>query len=302
MKKNISREFRVGLMVITAIFLFYFGFNYLKGTSIFQKNNQYTGYFENLDGLVKQSQVMVKGYKVGQVSDIQYDFTKEKPFTVKIEINDNLSLPVGTTMLLTDDGLLGGKIIELIYASDATSQGAHKRNDILNTSTASGLMSELSGGLMPRLENVLLQADSLLLSLRLLTESPLLDASLISIEKTSADLAASSAQLKLLMQHQMPTLLKDVSGIADDLKGTTENIKNIDFTGIVQNADYTVKNIQVLSEKLNDKENSLGLLLNDKSLYINLNSTAENADKLLIDLKENPKRYVNISVFGGKNK
>ncbi len=300
MKSKISREVRVGLMVAVAIFLFYFGFNYLKGVSIFQSTNQYTGVFEELDGLVKSSPVKIKGFKVGQVSDIRFDFSKDEPFVVKIEVDNNISLPIGTEMLLTDDGLLGGKIIELVYSEDYADSGNHQKNDVLPTAVSKGLMDDLSASLIPKVENIALQADSLLSSIRKLIDNPLIEASLASIEKTSADLALTSAELKNLTGRQLPAILENVDGMTNDLKITTENIKNIDFAGTMQKADYTVKNLQDLTGKLNDNEGSLGLLMNDKELYIRLNNTVESADKLLIDLREHPKRYVNFSLFGGK--
>ncbi len=300
MSKKFSREIKVGLMVLVSIFLFYFGINFLKGSNIFQKSNQYIGHFENLDGLVKSSQVKVKGYKVGQVSEILYDFTKNEAFTVKITVDNNIKIPKGTVMMLADDGLLGGKIIDLVYPMQANANDVYKRNDVLPTGVNGGLMAELTGDMMPKIERVVEQTDSLLLSVRKLVESPHLNTSLYAIERTTSDLAATSAQLKSMMSNQFPTVMNDVAAITSDFKETSGNLKKIDFAGTMESADYTVKNLQNFTEKLNSNESSLGLLMNDKNLYFNLNNTAESADKLLIDLKENPKRYVHFSLFGGK--
>ena len=102
------------------------------------------------------------------------------------------------------------------------------------------------------------------------------------------------------MSNQMPAMMNNMNAITGDFKLVSENLKKVDFAGTIENVDFTVKNLQTFSNKLNSPENSLGLLINDKNLYINLNNTAESADKLLIDLKENPKRYVHFSLIGKK--
>lgn len=302
MKKNIfTREVKVGLMVIAAIFILYFGLNFLKGIDIFQKTNMYYGQFEDIGGLVPSAPVYIKGYKAGQVEEVKYDFSKKESFLVKISITNDIRLPEATIMQLADEGLMGGKVIQLIYAPVTAGQKMHKPHDILPTEVSTGLMATVAGDLMPKIENVATQADSLLRSVRTLIERKEISNSLSSIEKTTADLSASSAQLKELLNNQLPSILNDVNTVTGDFKQVSGNLRNIDFAKTVNSVDYTLKNLQTLTDKINSNESSLGLLMNDKTLYINLSNTANAADKLLIDLKENPKRYVSFSLIG-KNK
>ena len=300
MKNKFTREVKIGIMVLIAIFLLYFGLNFLKGLDIFQKNLNYIGHFENVDGLVKSSSVKVKGFKVGQVSEIQYNFSKKESFKVVITISNDIKLPIGTVMLLTDDGLLGGKVIELVYDPLTSNQLTHKNNDELATQVSTGLMASLAGSLMPKIEKMVVQADSLLLSVRNLTESQQLTNTMISLERTTADLAVTSSKLKGMMSNQLPSVMNDMTAITGDFRLVSENLKKVDFAGTMENVDFTVKNLQSFTNKLNSPESSLGMLINDKKMYINLNSTVESADKLLIDLKENPKRYVHFSLLGKK--
>ncbi|MHB9055177.1 MAG: MlaD family protein [Paludibacteraceae bacterium] len=300
MKMKFTREVKIGLMVLVAIFILYFGINFLKGIDIFQKESNYIGYFENIDGLVKSSPVKVKGFKVGQVSDILYDFSKRESFTVVISVSNDIKLPIGTIMKLSDDGLMGGKVIELVSEPLTNNVKLHKNKDELPTEVGTGIMASVAGSLMPKIEKVAMQADSLLLSVRKLTDSEHLNNSMKSLEATTADLAISSAQLRGIMSNQFPSLMNNMTAITGDFQLVSENLKKVDFAGTMENVDYTVKNLQIFTDKLNNNENSLGLLMNDKNLYINLNNTAENADKLLIDLKENPKRYVHFSLIGKK--
>ncbi len=301
MKKNIfTREVKVGLMVIVAIFTLYFGLNFLKGIDIFQKTAIYYGQYEDIGGLVPSAPVYIKGYKAGQVEDVKYDFSKKESFTVKISVNSDIKLPVGTIMQIADEGLMGGKVIQLVYAPLTAGQTLYKQNDMLPTTVSTGLMASVAGDLMPKIEKVTTQADSLLYSVRLLIERKEISNSLGSIEKTTADLAASSAQLKGMLNNQLPSILNDVNVVTGDFKQVSGKLKNIDFAQTFASVDYTLKNLQNMTNKMSSNEGSLGLLMNDKTLYINLSNTAGAADKLLIDVKENPKRYVNFSVFGNK--
>jgi len=288
MKKiKITREVRVGLMTVAAIFILYFGLNFLKGIDVFSPINYYYGVYENIDGLVPSSPVYIKGYKVGQVEEVHYDFTKSTPFVVKISVSKDIALPEGTSIELFDDGLMGGKAIQLIYAPMADAKVLHESGDTLQTQVGNGLMDQLAGDLMPKIESIATQADSLLRSVRLLVDGGSVQNSLSSIEKTTADLAVSSSALKKMMQKDMPEIIEDVNA----LTGDTFN-----------NVDLTIKDLNHITGQIKNSEGTLGLLVNDKSLYLNLANTASSADKLLIDLQKSPKRYVHFSLFGSKEK
>lgn len=303
MKKiKLSREVRVGIMTVVAIFILYFGLNFLKGVAIFSPVNYYYANYEEIDGLVASSPVYIKGYKVGQVEDIQYDFLKETAFTVKISVSKDVKLPQGTIVELFDDGLMGGKAIQLLYAPQGNRTLFCASGDTLRTQTGSGLLNQLAGNLVPKFESIATQADSLLRSVRLLVDGGSVQHSLSSIEKTTADLAESSMQLKKLMNHDMPLILNNVNDITADFKVVSANLRNINFASTFQNIDLTIKDLKQISRKINEGDGSIGLLLNDKDLYLNLVNVSNSADKLLIDLQKSPKRYVHFSLFGSRVK
>jgi len=299
-KKNFTREVRVGIMVLVAIFILYFGLNFLKGLSIFSKTSVYYAEYTNLDGLLVSSPVFVKGFKVGQVEDIHYDFTKETSFLIKISVDQDIQIPKGGKIELFDNGLMGGKAIQLVFDPISPSQELYASGDTVASQIGGGLMAKLSGDLIPKIQSISSQADSLLRSVRLIIEKKQINNSLSSIEKTTSELATTSTQLKKMMHSDMPRILTDVNVITGDMKNLTGNLKKIDFAATVASIDHTIKNLNQVSDKMNNSEGSLGLLINDKSLYNNLNNSAANADKLVIDLKQNPKRYVHFSIFSPK--
>ena len=303
MKTNIfTREVKVGIMVVAAIFILYFGLNFLKGTDIFSSENYYYATYENIGGLVPSSPVYVKGFKVGQVAAVKYDFSKKKSFVIKISVSKDIQLPKGTMIQLYDDGLMGGKAIQLIYAPIVASQAMYSPNDTIPSEVGTGLMAQVAGDLMPKIESISTQADSLIRSVRVLVENKSLNKSLSSIEHTTADLAVSSAQLKTMMSKDVPHILSDVNVVTSDFKQITGNLKKIDYAATFASIDHTIANLNLITDKMNGTEGTIGLLLNNKDLYVNLSNTAASSDKLLIDLKQNPKRYVHFSLFGSKEK
>lgn len=303
MKKNyFTREVKVGIMAIVAIFVLYFGLNFLKGISIFTPVSYYYGSYENLGGLVPSTPVYVKGYKVGQVEKISYDFSKKESFVIKISVSKDIKLPKGTKMELYDEGIMGGKAVQLVYAPITPTQAMYEPGDTIESKVGLGLMAQLSGDLVPKIESISLQADSLIRSVRVLVENKDLTKSLSSIEHTTADLAVSSSQLKKMMNNEVPRILSDVNGVTSDFKQISGNLKKIDYAATFASVNHTISNLSLITDKINNSEGTLGLLLNNKDLYINLSNTAASSDKLLIDLQKNPKRYVHFSLFGSKTK
>jgi len=301
-KKFLNRELRVGIMAVVAIFILYFGLNFLKGIDIFSPISYYYASYENIGGLVASSPVYIKGYKVGQVEKIQYDFTKEVAFVVKISVSKDIQIPKGAKVELYDEGLMGGKALQLVYAPVSSNDKFYTSGDTVESQVGGGLMAQISGSLMPKIESISTQADSLLRSVRVLIESNEIKNSLTSIEKTTSDLAVSSAQLKSLMKNDMPRIVKDVNGLTGDFKEVSGNLKKIDFAATFASINQTIANLNLITEQVKNPNGSIGLLLNDKELYNHLNNTASSADQLLIDLKQNPKRYVHFSLFGSKTK
>ena len=301
-KKYFTREVKVGIMVIAAIFVLYFGMNFLKGIDIFSPVNYYYAKYENIGGLVPSSPVYVKGFKVGQVEKVLYDFTKKESFVIRISVSKDIKLPHGTKIQLYDEGIMGGKAIQLVFEPIIVSNVMHNPGDTIESNVGIGLLAQVSGDLMPKIESISTQADSLLRSVRVLVENKSLTKSMASIERTTSDLAVSSSQLKKMMSNDMPRILGDVNVITSDFKQVSGNLRKIDYAATFASINHTISNLSLITDKMNSSEGTIGMLLNNKDMYINLSNTASSADKLLIDLQKNPKRYVHFSLFGSKEK
>lgn len=296
-----SKEIKVGLLAVVAIFLLYFGFNFLKGVNIFSSTNTFYGKYSTINGLTEQSPVYVRGYKVGQVDKIVYDFRRNDAFVVVFSINKDIELPHGTELALIQDGLLGGGALELkIPVTDSKNLFAH--NDTLPTIIVPGLMDNLQDGLLANLSDALLKVDTLLYTINSQLEGDHIKTALENVDRITADLKVTSTEIKKMMSSDVPNIVADIEVTIADIKNLAENVKDADVAATLTKLDAAVANLQNLTEKLNSTDGTIGLLLNDKDLYANLNEAVQSVDSLLVDLKANPKRYVHFSLFGKKDK
>ncbi len=303
MNKNFlakSREARIGLVVVAAAGLLFFGLNYLKGINIFSPTNYYIAIYKNVGGLVPSNAVYIKGYKVGQVDKIVYDFSRDSSFMVYLTINKDLKLPKGTQAELGDEGLMGGKQINLVLGTK--SSGYYSSGDIIESSVPVTMMEALKTGVLPSIEKIVPKLDSLITNLNKVASDPAIGKSMASIQRTTANLDETSAQLKGMMHKDVPQILTKVNKMADNFEAVSGNLRNIDFAATIASVNQTLANLASATNKLNSKEGTLGLLLNDKTLYVNLSNMTGSANDLMVDLKAHPKRYVHFSVFGKKDK
>lgn len=296
---KISQEFKIGIAFIAALVILIIGVNFLKGVNLFTPANHFYTTYEKVDGLVVSNAVYVKGYKVGQVKSIKYDFSKEVPFTVEISINKDVKLPEGTQMLMRDDGLLGGKVIDLVMPTNNTNYLANGAT--LEGEIGTGLMDAL-GGMVPQLESTLAKLDSTMGAINELVHSDEINNMLASLDTTTSNLKRTSKKLNGIMDRDVPQLLANVNAVASDVKVVTNNLKDADIAAIIAKADSTIASVDQFVESLNSTDGTVGALLNDRALYNKITNTVDDADKLVVDLKANPKRYVHFSIWGGKEK
>ena len=300
MKKIFTREVKIGLSFIAAVVCIIFGLNFLKGINIFNPMNCYFAKYENLGGLIVSSPVYIKGYKVGQVSEIRYDFTKDVPFIVTLDIDMDVTLPEGTVAELQDDGLLGGKCINLVIDNHKTAYA--KSGDTLAVSAKLGVVDMLTGTLVPKVESAVSSADSLMKALNKIANSKQVANSLNSVEKITSNLETTTTDLKKVVKNDVPKVMTDVDKAAVNLAKVGEKVNNLKIEETVDGVNNAVAEFNAVVKKINSSEGSAGMLLNDPSLYNNLTDASKNIDELIKDVKSNPKRYVHFSVFGKKDK
>ena len=294
-----KKEFKIGLAAIASLIILFFGINYLKGINLFKSESYYHVDYTEVNGLALSSPVYANGFKVGLVRDIQYNYNKPGHITVGIDMDNNMKIPVGSKAELVTE-MLGTVKMNLILNYDEKTYIAP--GDTIEGYANNGIMAKAEKDLLPQVEQMMPKLDSILSSLNKLLADPALGNTLKNAEKITASLNQTSNHLQKLMSNDIPKLTGNVTTITEDLKVISANLKGIDYAGTFNKIDETLKNVYALTDKLNRKDNTIGLLLNDPELYNNLNATSENAASLLKDLQERPKRYVHFSLFGRKDK
>ena len=276
-----SREFKVGVLAIVCLGILYFGFNFLKGINIFSPTKVYVGTFDRINGLTAQAPVYIKGYQVGLVERIQYDFKQIPAFTVNVSIDKTIELPRGTQMALVADGLLGGGAIELQLPLMLNRAMPYQKGDTLPTHIEPGLIDNLQTGLLANLDSLLNEANTLLASLNEQLNEGSIYATLQHIEQITRDLTVSSKDIRALTHNQLPAIMDKADATIEGLNDIINDVKAADIQGTVGKVDST---ISTLNAALQSQEGTVGMLLNDKTLYDNLNIALEDLDKAVLNV------------------
>lgn len=296
--KYITKEVRIGLAGIAALCILVYGINYLKGINMFKPSSYFYVKFHNINGLTKSSPVFADGFRVGIVNELYYDYSQPGKVVAEIDVNTDLRIPKGSTAELASE-MMGGVKMNLLLANNPREK--YQIGDTIPGVLNNGMM-EKAANMVPQIEKMLPKLDSILTSLNTVLADPSIPATLHSIQDLSANMAVASRQLNVLMKNDIPQLTGKLNTIGDNFILISNNLKEIDFAAAMRKVDSTLANVKMITDKLNQKDNTVGLLLNDPSLYNNLNATTANAASLLEDLKSHPKRYVHFSLFGKKDK
>lgn len=300
MKKIFNKEFAIGLSVIVAILILIFGIDFLKGINLFRPAHYYLAYYENVDELTVSSPVLIQGYKVGQVREVNFNYAKPGKIEVVMALDKNLQLPEGTVAKIGTT-LLSGAQIELTLGPGPNFLPSGSE---VATGVKPGLMSSLQDGLMPTIAGILPKVDSLLYNLNLLVADPALSASIQRLDGITNNLLATTQGLNSTMNTQVPRLASNAVKVTQSLDTIVGNLgqlsyqlKSLPLDATVDNVNQLTANLSQFSKQLNDKNSTLGLLTSDPELYNRLNHVSADIDSLIVDIKKNPKRYISIKLL-----
>ena len=290
-----TKEVKIGITAILALAIIYTGFIFLKGINLF--NDTYTYYVKinNINGLTPQSDVLVSGMKIGSVKSINYN-SEERNILITIEVNKEFTIVKGSTASLTKEMLASTKLE--LNMPDTNYPSLEPGDTIIGKETID-LMASASE-IVPQIQNLLPKMDSILTSINTILLHPSIQTSIHNIEILTNELRTTTNEVNSLLAKDVPSILNKTDAICYNMEIVTSNLKDIDFKELEGNVNTTMQSIQLFTNKLNNENSNLGLLLNNNSLYHNLDSTLYNASTLLKDLRLQPKRYVHFSLFGRK--
>lgn len=307
---KISKEVKVGLLALISGVILYLGFNFLKGSDFFSPNNNYYVVYDNIGGLTESNTVMLNGWAVGRVKKIELLQNQGNKLRVTLDINKDVVLTDSTAAVLASSSVLGGKAISLkIGPGNRVLQD----EDTLIASTEKDLSEMINEKITPITENV----DTALVNLNVLIRkfqamSGNIDATLVNLRATSTTLNSTLAQNQEAIKG-IATNLNTLSASMNDPKtgvrpmlgkfnSFADTLSQMQLAQTVERTNRSIASLNQMLTQINQGQGSLGKLTKNDSLYNNLNQFAADLDALVIDLKENPKRYVSFSLFGRKDK
>lgn len=305
-----SKELQVGVLTALALFLLYFGFSYLKGTNILLNNSLFYIIYDRIEGLDISNSVTINGLKVGRVEKIKLLQDQNDKILVTIEIDKNILIPLNSKAILTDAGLLGDKIIEIKLSDQKQYHSGFDTLAGMKAKNLTDMVKSRASPLLRHLDSTIVGANTAIkvfadqknniaeLMTNLLTLTSQLNQTVRGLDKNMGQiLKQTQTVIKNLEQAsgKIPQLVSNLHNLSDSLKV-------IPIVSISNDLQKSLANLNQISTNLKNGRGSLGLLLNNDSLYHNLNTLVIDIDKLMVDFKARPKRYVHFSVFGKKDK
>lgn len=311
-----SKEARIGLLVALSLLIFFAGFYFLKGANLFSGENDYVAYYDDVLGLLPSAAVQVKGMTVGRVTEIVLD--ENGKVKVGLAVKKSVAVPKGTIAKLTSADLLGTKVIALELGQGP---GLAEVNSTLAGAAESSLMENLTYQLTPLINDVrtvvgtldtLLQGVNMMLGpdtrSRLSSSIVSLDETMENFSQLSAKLNNESQQLASIISNtnSITTNLAENNGHISQIIANTEQVSkqlaDAPLDKVLGDLKATTEQMKSIMAKINSNEGSLGMLVNDKQLYENLSLSLKTMDALMADIKSHPSRYINVTIFGRKNK
>lgn len=318
---KISNETKVGALTAVAITLLILGFNFLKGKTLFKTGNFIYAKYTDTKGIMVSNGVFINGFQVGSVYDIENADKNLSAIVVAIKLKDNYNIPANSIASIKENPL-GNASITIALGDAATYV---KSGDTILTASNAGLLGDVMNKLGPvgdQIKATVGSLDSVLKNINTIFDPATknnLQEVIANINKTTASLVVSSASIQAMLNQQTGAITASMNNVnsftknlADNndkvtrmlgnVEKTTENLSKADIDGTVAQLKNSIETLNTILGKMSSTDGSLGKLLNDKALYDNLTNTVRSANILMDDLRVHPKRYVNISVFGKKDK
>ncbi len=300
-----SKEFKIGLLAVVSLLILYFGFNFLKGQDFLSPTHSYYVFYDNVNGLTSSNQVLIDGFNVGMVGDMEIDQGEKTRILVELQIKKNITVGSDAMALLVDTDLLGGKAIK-VFPGDIGDPALP--DDTIRGQVQKSLAEEFADRAMPVVQSF----DSTILGVNeFFTDysslSSTLEQAIINIRNLAYNLNnmtlenrskinATFSNLDTITE-EMTLAVRDFRKLSAKLNRTADSLDPAEMAATLRSMRANLESLQVVTKRMADGEGTMGKLSEDEELYNNLNRAIQDLDSLLVDLKENPKRYVRLSLF-----
>lgn len=308
---KISNEAKIGALTVIAIALLVIGFNLLKGRNLLSHTKTLYAFYSNVNGLAPANPVRVNGLQIGSVSDLSVTDQNAGRIRVKLSIQPGINIPQNSVASIVSSDVLGAKSVVISFGN---ANVYLQNNDTIQSGPASSLTSDLLGDLKPlsgKIQDALTSLDTVLNDLHTSLDNQTrnnLKSSISELNTTMKNFTKVSARLDSVVNNvnDITLNLKNNKDTINHILGNTQrftaSLASADIKGTVQDLHKSIDQLNELMTKVNSGQGSLGLLVNNKKLYNNLQAVSYNLNLLTEDLRLNPQRYIHFSVFGKKNK
>ena len=306
---KLSKEIKTAILVISGILLFVFIFNYLKGENVFDSSKKISAIYDNVEGLAPSAAVTINGHAIGKVQSIKFKGDGSGLLRVTMLISDDFPFSINSKAQLYEAGLIGGKAIAIIPAFD--SSALVQSGDVLSSNVKPGLTDLVNQRLSPlqeKIETMMVSADQLLKNLNDVFDVKTKDNIKLSIAElttTIASFKSTSESLNGLVEDNKSAIGETISNfnqISEDLTKVSKSLSDSDLDSIILDLKSTISSFDSMLMSIENGEGSIGKLMKDDRMYVNLQGATKQLEQLLEDMKLNPKRYVHFSLFGKKGK
>ncbi len=320
---TIKKEVKIGFIMVLAIGLLFWGANFLKGKDIFSSDVQYYGVYPRIDGLGVSNPVIINGFKVGKVDKISFNPNNSGELIVKFSVDrEKFKVPRDSRAKIVSSDILGSKSIELIIGE---SLEFAKTGDTLSSDIEASLTEEVNQQIAPlkrKAENLIQTVDSAIMVVSAIFNQQArndLNESFTSIKRSLLTFEMTAKRIDGLVEEErkhLKGIVSNMESITNNIKNNNENLTSVlnnvhqitdslaksNLTQVINNAAIAMQSATNILQKIENGEGSMGELLNNDTLYYNLEAASKDLDKLFLDLRLNPERYVHFSIFGRKNK
>ena len=302
-----KNEIKTGVLVLLGIGLFVFGFSYLKSNDIFVSDRTFYAVYDDVEGVVNGTPVTVNGFPVGSIQDIS--FFKNNSLLVKFRVENDIKFSINSIAQIYETGLIGGKALGIIPANDNSRTAVY--NDTLASSVAPGLTELVNEKLTPLQENIesmIVSANNVLDKVNSIFDDPTranLRTSVSDFSETIKDLKETSKMIKSVMKSNKLSIDQTITNVLDistDLSEISKTINQSELSTTMKNFKNSSEGLSRVLNNINEGNGTISKLIDNDSLFQNLNDASKSIDLLIEDIRLNPKRYIHFSVFGKKNK
>ncbi|APQ18487.1 MlaD family protein [Maribacter hydrothermalis] len=305
---KLSRELKTGIIVIGGILLFIMGFSFLKSSPIFDNSKTFYAVYPNVGGLQSGTSVSINGFNVGKVINIKF-LDEQGNLLVTFNVSNEFEFSKNSTVELYDTGIIGGKGLQIKPVFDATDLA--QSGDTLMTETRPGITDLAQQKLTPlvrKFESAISGADSVLVNVNsVLDEKTKIELKEVigGLNALITSLNGSASSLNTILKdndEKLDNSFKNFEILTANFAKLSDSLNSAGLGRTLASLESTMASLDKVTNKIESGDGTLGLLMNDKEMYTNLTNASRELDLLLQDFRLNPKRYVNVSVFGKKQK